>query len=197
MEKALRKALGDNVEIVGIEIDPKSSASHIMDVLLWKYRDYPPGYFNFIWASPPCKEFSMAHSVGERNLVLGDALAKRTIEIIEYFSPDVWFLENPHNGRFALRKRPYMAKWAKYLNKTHYCMYGTPFKKTESIYCNQPLELLECNHTKHDVYAQSGRSKDGTPGVGNTKKVLYPIPEPLLRALFRQCGVCRPGNCAL
>ena len=30
------------------------------DILEWNYKDYEVGYFDFIWASPPCTEYSIA-----------------------------------------------------------------------------------------------------------------------------------------
>ena len=34
------------------------------NILDWDYRMYPSGYFDFIWGSPPCTEYSRAKTVG-------------------------------------------------------------------------------------------------------------------------------------
>ena len=39
--------------------------THIMDR---DFRSYPPGFFEVIWASPPCTEYSVAKTVGVRKL---------------------------------------------------------------------------------------------------------------------------------
>ena len=64
------------------------------------------GYFDVIIASPPCTHLSKAKTVGFRNLDSADALVQKTLEIIQYFRPKKWFLENPRDG--LLQKRPYM-----------------------------------------------------------------------------------------
>ena len=39
------------------------------DILQWNYKEYPTGYFDFIWSSPPCTEYSRAKTVGVRNII--------------------------------------------------------------------------------------------------------------------------------
>ena len=38
------------------------------NILDWDYQQYPVGYFDFIWSSPPCTEYSRAKTVGVRNI---------------------------------------------------------------------------------------------------------------------------------
>mgnify|MGYP000213327476 CR=1 FL=1 len=38
------------------------------DILDWDYTIYPVGYFDVVWASPPCTEYSKAKSRGNRNI---------------------------------------------------------------------------------------------------------------------------------
>jgi len=45
--------------------------------------------------SPPCTEFSRALTSRPRRLEEGDILAKRSLEILSYFRPRWWTLENP------------------------------------------------------------------------------------------------------
>jgi hypothetical protein len=42
-----------------------------------------------------------------RRLDEGDALVRKALEIIAYFDPPAWFMENPHSG--LLRKREVVA----------------------------------------------------------------------------------------
>ena len=46
-----------NYEVVSLDL---KNADVNCDILEWDYKDYPSGYFNFIWASPPCIEYSIA-----------------------------------------------------------------------------------------------------------------------------------------
>ena len=45
-------------------------------------------------------------STRPRNLQLGNRIVQRTLEIIQYLQPDVWFMENPQTG--LLKDQPYM-----------------------------------------------------------------------------------------
>ena len=68
------------------------------DILEWDYRQYPSGYFDFVWASPPCIEYSIAKTTGIRKIDEANKIVLKTLEIIEYFKPTVWFIENPQTG---------------------------------------------------------------------------------------------------
>ena len=68
------------------------------NILEWDYRQYPSGYFNFIWASPPCTEYSRAKTTGVRKIEEANKIVKKTIEIINYFNPKYFVIENPQTG---------------------------------------------------------------------------------------------------
>ena len=68
------------------------------DITKWDYSALPQGYYDFIWASPVCTEFSIALTVRPRKLEVGDILAKKALEILEHFKPKYWALENPGTG---------------------------------------------------------------------------------------------------
>jgi site-specific DNA-cytosine methylase len=68
------------------------------DILEWDYRQYPSGYFDFIWSSPPCIEYSIAKTTGIRKIDEANKIVLKILEIIEYFKPTVWFIENPQTG---------------------------------------------------------------------------------------------------
>ena len=65
------------------------------NILEWDYKQYDTGYFDFIWASPPCTEYSRAKTTGVRKIDEANAIVLKRIEIIKYFQPLAFFIENP------------------------------------------------------------------------------------------------------
>ena len=60
--------------------------------------EIPQRLFDIVVASPPCTEYSAAKTTGVRKEEeLADPLVKKALEIIQYFSPPVWWLETPRN----------------------------------------------------------------------------------------------------
>ncbi len=102
-----------NGEVVSVDILKKFKPTHCVDILNWDYKQYPVGHFDIIWASPECKVFSKLQYTwlktgkrGEKGI--WDSLehlnnvrkehgqfSAKAVEIIEYFKPKYWFIENP------------------------------------------------------------------------------------------------------
>jgi len=108
--KSVSKAVGDRfTEVISLDLESKFNPTICINILEWDYKVYPKGYFHTIWASPPCQEFSCLNNARPEkipNLALADALVQKAIEIIEYFNPERFFIENPQSG--SLKDRPYM-----------------------------------------------------------------------------------------
>ena len=56
------KAMGFNV--ISLEL---KNADINTDILKWDYRQFDRNHFDFVWASPPCTEYSKARTTGIRN----------------------------------------------------------------------------------------------------------------------------------
>lgn len=197
--KSVRKCLVDmfgegNIQYWGVDMIPRFEPNIIADVTTWDYRQaFPsPGYFDIVWASPPCTEYSCAKSCGVRNFELADSIVKKCIEIIEFYKPKWWFIENPGSG--FLRFRDFMEPLEKYRHTCTYCKYGTPYKKLTSIWTNkQGLDLKQCKsdpcdykreHGIHRACAQSGPRKGFVKSASS--QITYQVPLPLLRELFSE-----------
>ena len=94
------RALG--YEVVSLDL---SDATICCDIMEWDYKAaFSEGYFDMIWASPPCNTFSKMHhsNVGrygvtmetiQRDISLnGLPMLRRTEEIIDYFKPPLYFI---------------------------------------------------------------------------------------------------------
>ena len=117
-------------EVTSLDANPKASPKICADICCWEpLPAFAPGYFDFIWASPVCTEYSRVLTRRPRRLEEGDRLVLRTLEIIQELRPRFWALENPATG--LLKLRPFMAglPW----QDVSYCTYGYPHRKLTRI----------------------------------------------------------------
>ncbi|KAK3250378.1 hypothetical protein CYMTET_40236 [Cymbomonas tetramitiformis] len=84
-----------SAEVVTVDSEDKWDPTFVSDVRDWEFRKFRPGFFDVIWASPPCTEYSQAKTTGVRQLREADACVRRTLQILDYLKPKHWFLENP------------------------------------------------------------------------------------------------------
>jgi hypothetical protein len=155
--------------------------------------NYPPHYFDVIWASPPCTEYSRAKSRGERDMATADRCVEAVFHVLDYFKPKFFFIENPEG---LLATRPVMQSWNCLQRQVSYCRYGMPFRKNTHIWTNvylkRPLKMCrketpceaQRQHGRHLVTAQAGPTRTGTPGSGSATAV-WPVPYPLIRELMQ------------
>ena len=62
---------------------------------------------------------------------------RRTLEIIEFFKPPLWLLENPQTGYLKTRPVIQGIPW----RDVTYCKYGFPYKKKTRLWGWFPFEL--------------------------------------------------------
>jgi hypothetical protein len=71
------------------------------DILTWDYKRYPKEQVKGILAACPCTDFSLsgaawfAEKDADGRTAASIELVKKTWEIIQYFEPEFWAIENP------------------------------------------------------------------------------------------------------
>ncbi len=120
-------------DVVSVDILPQGEPTFCEDILAWDYRlHFPKGYFQVIAAGVPCEEYSRAMTKRPRELDRADKLVLKTLEIIDYFNPPIWWIENPATGllksRSVIQGLPYV--------DLDYCQFSDwGFQKPTRIWC--------------------------------------------------------------
>ena len=178
-------------EIVTLDSSHRAKPDILADITEWRFlKHYPPGYFDIIWVSPPCTEYSPAKTAAARDLQKADDIVRAALRLIRDAEPIVWFLENPHTRLF---RRDFMASFEHLRRTCTYCRYGFCYKKATDIWCNIELPPLKHCDTSpcqaratvgsHRWTAQAGPSGTShTPGV--PKAVADFVPPRLIRVLL-------------
>jgi site-specific DNA-cytosine methylase len=112
---------------------PKSSATIVADINEFAQTqlfDWDPGYFDILWASPPCIEYSYAKSIGEGDLDKADEMVASALACFIWLRPRYWFIENPVG---MLKDRPLMIPFEPYVQKVSYHQYDEPVRKNTCI----------------------------------------------------------------
>ena len=121
-------------EVMSLDSDPKCGADVCQDIMTWEYTDFSLEQPDVIWCSPPCTQYSRARTRAKtpRDLVGADALVQRCLDIIAYWQPKYWFIENPQTG--LLRTRD-VVQGVPFVD-LDYCMYGAFYRKRTRIWTN-------------------------------------------------------------
>ena len=133
-------------EVLSLDLKDADINQNILD---WDYMKYDKNYFDIIWASPPCDTFSnlrnswvgrklKSHNglVCTKELLLEDIekiglpVLRKTEEIINYFNPNFYYIENPQTGKMKeYIDRPFY--------DVDYCKYSNwGYKKRTRIWTN-------------------------------------------------------------
>ena len=149
-------------EVISLDLKDADINCNILD---WDYTTYEPGYFDVIWASPPCDTFSFLRlsNIGRHGFTkqkiqddidnIGLPILRKTETIIDYFKPKYYFIENPQTGRMKeFIDKPYY--------DVDYCKYADwGYRKRTRVWTNlqgftPKLCKKDCNSmdgTKHKL----------------------------------------------
>ena len=219
-----------------VSLDMKLPATIKTDINTWDYKKsgYPVGYFDLITASPVCLWWSrIRNSWIGRQLKLhpgvivtrevldqdietyGKPMVKKTLEIIEYFNPKYYWIENPQTGRmkeFITDRNYYDVDYCKYADwgykkRTRFWTNITSFtpktckKDCNSIKNGRHIKLIgfpSCiddegntiilnNKISRDKYRQQGKKYKTDKSNDTTKLERYRIPPKLIEELLDGC----------
>ncbi|MFM7987525.1 MAG: hypothetical protein ACKPKO_50250 [Candidatus Fonsibacter sp.] len=156
----------------------------------WDYTTYKPNDFDVVWASPPCTEYCIAKTTGVRKIDEENRTSQRTIDMIRYFDPQYWIIENPQTGN--LKEQGLMTDLP--FADIDYCKYGMPYRKRTRLWNNvecwapRPLCQKGCGNMsddgrRHKETAQR-RPPDGRKLRRFKRKELYKVPESLISEKF-------------
>jgi len=210
-------ALPRNIEVISLDrdmggletADKKKVSVHIKeDIMTWDYKVYPEGYFDIITASPVCLYWSALRNcwIGRKSKTInpdgsivtreclerdintyGKPMVDKVFEILEYFKPNWWWIENPQTGkmkRYIEEIKPEV-HWV----DVDYCKYGFTYRKRTRFWLSDTLKEFEPKLCKKDCDAMTeGIHKTVTAGgyvvneIGkrelcNTKKLRYKYKE--------------------
>ena len=110
-------------------------------------------------------------------------MVRRTLEILIYLEPRVWFLENPQTG--LLKSQPFM-EGLEY-DEVDYCRYGMPYRRLwnncpafAGRLCQKACGQMDEAKRRHLRCAQR---RDANGAANFTRHELYMIPRRLVDAV--------------
>lgn len=187
---SIPKELKPTDECISVDIaDTFHKPTILCDIMEWDYANtFPVGHFDVIFAGCPCTEYSrlrdcFRHTKPPR-IEEANKLVLRTLEIIEYFKPRYWFIENPDTGK--LKDQSFMQDLP--YRRTSYCMYGFDYRKLTRIWTNNERFQPKLCH-RGSCGKVVARRHPGSIGWKQSRTLAekYSYPPLLVRELIDSC----------
>tara|TARA_R110000824_G_C15100270_1_gene666192 strand:+ start:26 stop:667 length:642 start_codon:yes stop_codon:yes gene_type:complete len=190
-------------DVISVDINDyggKYIPTHKIDILDFDYKQYDE--FDVIWCSPPCCFYSQLQVcwLGQYKIINGvktlwtkdlwnasmiksDKLVKKCLEIIKYFKPKLWFIENPNGSK--LKTREFMTSLPYYV--VDYCRYSDfGYKKPTRVWTNKKdFKTLRCERKCGYIKKIKGRWRHDVDVAKDRAKLdRYRIPKKLIYELI-------------
>ena len=181
-------------DVTSVDINPSCNPTICCSVLEIELDRWPPGYWDVVWASPPCTLYSRARTRGPVvDMTEANLISLHTVNLIKALKPRFWAIENPFSSRIwqVLPDLPYVVG-----SYCHYSDWG--YQKTTRFANNiERWKPRRCHHdctnlvtnlatgarTRHAASAQRGSNRRGGPRFSQNES--YRIPSKLIEELLR------------
>ena len=184
-------------QTLSLDICPRHSPDLCMDIMDFDETKYPK--FDFIWASPDCRAYSVARTNAkipqDEAMAASDKLVAKTLQIVSHFGC-AYCIENPATSRLWNRD---VAVGLQCVTGS-YCCHDYKYRKNTKFASNFLGKLPVCPGPglcpqmigrRHKEWAQAS---GGAIPRHHTRDELHTIPEGLVREIFRQLQIFRQLN---
>ena len=116
-------------EVVSLDISDKYNPDFVANILDFDFSLWHRGYFDLLWASPPCDSYSIAPShmfdkeERDERATSANAVTRRTLEVIQYLQPKFYVVENPATS-LIWKQGIFDELPGVMFKKVSYCMYS-------------------------------------------------------------------------
>lgn len=135
----------NDIECISLDIEERFNPTILTDILKWNYKEYPPYYFDIITASPvclywsqlrncwlnrPCKSIRPNGEIITKEILkedidtYGKPMVDKMFEIIQYFKPKYYWIENPKTSSMWKYIQEKYKELDLYYNRYDYCKYS-------------------------------------------------------------------------
>ncbi len=134
-----------DIECISVDIEPRFKPTILADIMEWNYKEYLPNHFDIITASPvclywsklrnswigrPCKAIRSNGEIITKEILeeeidkYGKPMVDKIFEIIQYFQPKYYWLENPNTSSMWKYIKEKYENLDLYYNRYDYCKYS-------------------------------------------------------------------------